>query len=273
MRSPRFTTRMSPPQSLKVANIIEEGRYGGPQARITTVAARLKEHGIETIVVFPRENSDVFDQKLADGGVRRRRLQLHRITRQKAHLLRFALFFLPDLLSLHRVIKQERVAVVHCNSARQMKGLIASRLAGAKVIWHLNDTEKLPFLLNVAFKIVARYFCDAFILSGERVKEFYAQHNDFDFNHARLRQTPATIIRPPVDCQTFNPAAVVDGANLLPKQNGRLSITTVGNVNPHKGLEYFIEMAHLLNQKHQDIDFFIVGAYLKSQQQYLDRLL
>ena len=55
---------------LKVANVIEEGRYGGPQARITAVAEKLKENGIETVVVFPKKDSDIFSEKLTEKGIR-----------------------------------------------------------------------------------------------------------------------------------------------------------------------------------------------------------
>jgi len=49
--------------TVKVANIIEEGRLGGPQIRIAEVARCLKEQGIETTVIYPKYQSDLFKQK------------------------------------------------------------------------------------------------------------------------------------------------------------------------------------------------------------------
>lgn len=39
-------------QKIKVINITEEGRYGGPQSRITKVAYFLKDKRVETTVIF-----------------------------------------------------------------------------------------------------------------------------------------------------------------------------------------------------------------------------
>ena len=41
----------------RVANLIEEGRFGGPQKRIALVAECLK-HDIETTIIFPTESQE-----------------------------------------------------------------------------------------------------------------------------------------------------------------------------------------------------------------------
>lgn len=85
----------------KVANIIEEGRLGGPQIRIAEVARRLKEHGIETTFVYPKYQSDLFKQNLDAYGIRNIRLPLHRLTKDKKTSSRVYFFsFLRDQLSL-----------------------------------------------------------------------------------------------------------------------------------------------------------------------------
>jgi len=45
---------------IKVANIILDGRFGGPQNRILQVAERLKKYEIETIVIIPKKDSEFF---------------------------------------------------------------------------------------------------------------------------------------------------------------------------------------------------------------------
>ncbi len=50
---------------LKVVNITMEGRYGGPHA--FTCAEKLKNEGIETVLVFPDKDSNVFVRKLSLG--------------------------------------------------------------------------------------------------------------------------------------------------------------------------------------------------------------
>ena len=93
---------------MKVANIIEEGRLGGPQIRITEVARRLKEHGIETTVVYPKYQSDLFKQRLDAYGIKNIRLPLHRLTKDKKHLLAYFLFFLYEFIYLYLFFKREQ---------------------------------------------------------------------------------------------------------------------------------------------------------------------
>jgi glycosyltransferase involved in cell wall biosynthesis len=42
----------------------------------------------------------------------------------------------------------------------------------------------------------------------------------------------------------------------------------VGYINPVKGIEYFIEMAHMLNAKYKNLHFTIVGPPLGGQRSY-----
>src|SRR3989339_2017157 len=66
---------------LKAANLIEEGRWGGPQKRITLVATALNDHAIETTVLLPWRDSERFRQALDSAGVAWKALPLHRLGR------------------------------------------------------------------------------------------------------------------------------------------------------------------------------------------------
>jgi len=67
------------------------------------------------------------------------------------------------------------VDIVHCNGAWQVKGIIAGKLAGAKVVWHLNDT-RMPFFIKVVFSFLAVSSCDAFIAAGAVVTKDVPAH-------------------------------------------------------------------------------------------------
>ena len=247
---------------IKVANVVEEGRYGGPQARIIAVAKKLKENNIETVVVFPKKDSDIFHKKLTEKGIQTRRLSLHRLTRQKSHLVKFIAFFIPELFSLYRLFKKEGVDIVHCNGSWQIKGVIASKLSGAKLIWHLNDTQ-IPAAIKIIFKFLAFYFCDAFITSGERVSVYYLNSREFS-----IKKT--IVICPPVDTFIFDPKKVKEDKKIAQFQG--IKILTVGNINPIKGIEHFIEMAAILNSQYGDLNFFVVGPHFESQKKYSEKM-
>lgn len=240
-----------------------EGRFAGPQARIISVAKKLKDDGIETIVVFPKNNSDFFYRRLSAKGIQTRRLSLHRLTKQKSHLVKFVTFFVPELFSLYKLLKKERVDIVHCNGAWQVKGIIAGKLAGAKVVWHLNDT-RMPFVIKIIFKSLAVSFCDAFIAAGERVKDYY-------LSDKRVSEKPFVEIQAPVDTTIFDPWKVPPHQKIGCFEG--LKIVTVGNINPLKGIEYLIEMASILNKKYDNLNFFVIGPHFESQRKYSEKIL
>jgi len=83
-----------------------DGRYGGPHAFIAACAERLKNDGIETVVVFPDKDSDFFLRKLSAMDVAAKRLPLHRLTKEKNHLIKYALSYIsPVRIQMLRIRK------------------------------------------------------------------------------------------------------------------------------------------------------------------------
>lgn len=248
---------------LKVINLTMEGRYAGPHAFIAACAKKLKNDGIETTVVFPNEDSDFFLKKLCTMGVPAKRLPLHRLTKEKKHLIKYVLFFIPEIILLYNLIKKKGIDIVHCNNSWQFKGIIAGKLAKKKVVWHLHETST-PFLINIIFKFLAKNFADAFITSGEKVRSYY-------LSDGRLSRKPILEIQAPVDTLIFDPEKVEKDEKIA--DYSELKIVTVGNVNPLKGIEYFIGMASILSDQQDNLRFFVVGPHFYSQRKYSKKML
>lgn len=249
--------------SIKVANIILDGRFGGPQNRILQVAERLKKYGIETTVIIPKKDSEIFYSKLVEKNIHVKKLSLHHLTKHKPHLVAKIIFFLPELFFLYRYLKREKFRLVHTNTSWQIKGVLAAKFAGAKIVMHLNDMWKSKFI-RLIFNLLAP-LCDGFIVTGSRVKELYLKGNKI------LNGKNIIEIQAPVDTTIFNPENV-HADNLIKNKRG-LKIITVGNINPTKGLEYFIEMAEILNRQYDNLAFYIVGACFESQKIYFNKLI
>jgi glycosyltransferase involved in cell wall biosynthesis len=143
----------------------------------------------------------------------------------------------------------------------QMKGIIAAKIANLKVIWHINDSETIQ-IIKLIFNLVAS-LSDGFILTGERVKKFY-------FNNRTIKPKLNIKIQAPVNCSRFNPE-IVEKDEVI-DNNDRIKITTVGNINPTKRMEDFIDIANQLNQEYKNLIFYIIGPQLESQTKYLKRL-
>jgi len=251
---------------IKVANIIEEGRLGGPQYRIVEVAGALKEKSIATTVIFPKLQSDSFCNLLQQKNITFKRLPLSRLSKNIRYLLRYIVLFPLELIVLTLHLSKERYDVVHVSGgAWQFKGVIAGKAAGAKVLWHLNDTS-MPRLLRFLFSILARTFVDGLIVAGKRVKEYYLD------GVGLTNKYPVFVIQAPVDCNHFDPKCIAQDEKNKNHKHSRIHIVSVGNVNPCKGFEYFLHMAALLNGLKVDIQYLIVGPHFESQQKYTEHL-
>ncbi len=246
---------------LKIANILLDGRFGGPQNRVLQVSEKLINYGIETLVIIPNKDSEVFYSKLISKNIKVKSLKLHRLTKHKPHLLGWLLFFIPEVIGLYKYLKNEKVCLVHCNAPWQIKGILAGKMAGAKVIWHLNNTE-LPKILKLIFNVIA-HLSDGFILTGKRVKKFY-------FNNT-IAKKKFIEIQAPVNTTHFDPNNIV--ADRAIRNNKGIKIVTVAVINPTKRTEDFINLAAILNKKYKDLCFYIVGQHLDSQKEYSKKLI
>src|ERR1700730_12347645 len=132
----------------RVANVIEDGRVAGPQLRIMEVARRLAANGISTTVIHPRQDATDFMARLQAAKVRSVPLTMTRPHSGWSGFVRYGVTFAPDIWRLYRFVQAENFDIVHSSGgAWQFKGVIAGRLAGVPVIWHLNDTS-MPWLVR-----------------------------------------------------------------------------------------------------------------------------
>jgi len=247
---------------LKAANLIEEGRWGGPQKRITLVATALNDHAIETTVLLPWRDSERFRQALDSAGVAWKALPLHRLGRDWYTLLSYGLTFVLDIYHLWRELRTGGYDLIHVSGgAWQIKGPIAGRLAGVPVIWHLNDTQ-MPRALVTQFKYLGR-LADGFFIAANRVKKYY-------IDGTALEKVPAYSIPAPVVTRDYSYQAANVDNSICSKNFPR--IVTVSNISPIKGLQTLIEASALLKGRLENFSVSIVGVLHSNQKKYFSEL-
>jgi glycosyltransferase involved in cell wall biosynthesis len=247
---------------LKIAHIIEDSRFGGPQRWTSVISGKLKSLGFDQTVIFPVDNSDRFFEMLNKQRVKTHRITLHWLTKEKKRLSKFFVMFIPELISLYKFFRNREIDIVHCNNSWQFKGVIAAKFASKKIVWHLHEATT-PFCVNIIFRFLAKYCVDAFIVAGERASNYY-------LNNKKLQKKPVLVVQSPVDVSVFHPEKVEENRRI--NNCFGLKIVTVGNVNYDKGLEYFVKMASILNKKYNGLSFFIVGPHIDSQRVYLKKV-
>jgi glycosyltransferase involved in cell wall biosynthesis len=249
---------------IRVANVIEEGRFGGPQRRIVDVAVKLRKHGIETTVIYPKGDSQIFQRELHEKEIGAIPLEMHRLSRSSKHILSYVVSFVPEVLVLTRVINKGKSDVIHCNGSWQVKGVIAAKIAGVRVVWHLNDTRNNR-VIHFLFKVLSVLPCEAYIVAARRVRETLS---------AELAKARTIfVIQAPVDTEKFSVGRTSIDRELHENiMEGCMNIVTVGNVNQAKGLENFIEMASILNGKYTNLKFYCIGDCFEGKKEYLESL-
>lgn len=249
---------------LRIANVIEEGKLGGPQVRMVRVAAALNDRA-ETLIVMPRANSTPFREMCARHGVPYRVLPLSRITREWRAALAYALFSPWEVWRLVQLFRRERVDLVHASGGSwQVKAVIAARLAGIPSVWHLNDTL-MPGWVHALFRRVAPW-AGGFIYTSRRVRAYYGRYVGAD--------RPFAFVPPPVDVHEFHPDAPCPGDEQAIARFGDGPVmVTVGNVNPIKGFETFIRAAARLRSLGHGVQAVIVGPIFDRQRAYHRRLM
>lgn len=243
----------------RVANIIEEGKFGGPQKRISLVAKALSSN-YETIVIFPNKNSSLFKDYCQENELEYRRVPLTGLTKDLVALIRYVLLFPFEIVRLIQSIKKLKVDLIHnSGGAWQIKGILAAKLSRTKVLWHLNDTY-MPFIVRVTFFLLNNA-ADGFIYASQRTKDYYSPLVN--------RKKKSFVIQAPVDTDYFNPDL---GRSTREEQDDTINIITVGNLSPVKGTDILLNAINRLNEIGVTTNLNIVGQSYSSQRQY-QRLL
>ena len=248
---------------MKVANITEEGRWGGPQVRIVNVASRLRDRGVETVVVHPTHDASRFVRELNEKGGDHCGISLHRLTKHLPTLLKYVVLFVSEIVDLCHALEKKDVDLVHCNGCWQIKGMIAANLMGIPAVWHLNDTH-VPAPIRWGFNKTAPFLADGYIFASNRTQDYY-------FGDQKSINHSFEVIQAPVNTDEFDPEEVQSDAEF--DQFDGLRVVTVATVNPLKGLEDFIDMATAVTRRvSQNVRFFIVGPIYESQKRYGEEL-
>jgi glycosyltransferase involved in cell wall biosynthesis len=250
-----------------ILNVIPDERLGGPQQRVLQVAKRLKERGFSSIVAMPKGDK-TFADILDDADIPYYQVRnFKRLPRPSDPLaiMRWLSYFIPCIVSLVRLIRRNKVDIVHVNGIMNVQVSLATKLSGAKLVWHLNDVRnpKLfkPLLLPLLYLLPNRV-----ATASEVVHRNY-------FGEGKNSVNNATILYPPVDTGKFHPGYNVEGIRNELRLKGQDKIVgTVGNINPAKGYEYFFSAARFVKEAFPEVKFLVVGKRLETQEKYWQRL-
>lgn len=244
---------------MRIVNITEEGRIGGPQVRIADVAVELRHIGVETVIVCPEQDSKCFREKLGQEHVPHLAVKLQRLSSAPRLAVNWLLQFIPDIRRIAQAIRRAEPDVVHCNGAWQFKSVVAANIAGVATIWHLNDCYT-PMPVRIVFKQLANWLADGFIASSHRTQRYYRLEECFP-------NRPSAVIQAPVDVKEYNPNSGEEAANLSDWRDK--IVVTVATINPLKDFETFLRAVDEVRSEYDgSVGFVVVGPIYDSQKDY-----
>lgn len=237
----------------KVLNISEEGRGGGAIGRMRIIANELKGK-LKTIVVVPK-GSNKYVQSLKDLDLDFREVVLHPMTTDLKGSILYLIFFIPEIISLARLISKEKPDIVHCNGSWQVKGVIAAKIIGVPSLWHMNDTYQWRFV-EILFRLLS-WLPTGYIYASERTMHYYLSLSK------RISRRPfSSVIVAPVDRKNIRP--------LIRLRKSPIRLLLIGYINIHKGIELLLKAASEF--KDEEIQFDVVGPILSTRETYVNSL-
>lgn len=249
---------------MRILNCFLDNRRCGATLRGRRVADHLRTAGIETVFVLNHKQApdDLFE------GYEHRMLRNLQIVRKESSIrsvLQFLVWAPYNLWILCRWIRRKQIDVVQANGILNVLPALAARLTGRKILWLLNDMSIPPILVFFLRPLVRRW--------SWRIGLCARKLGDHYFADDVVARSKFAILYPPIETEQWRPEA------LDPEQVRRFRsqfdldgnspvIAAIGNLNPAKGYEYFIEMARLLRPRFPSAIFVVAGSRLDSQKRY-----
>lgn len=258
---------------IKVLVIVLSGVMGGPQFRSLQVAKKLREYNVETVFCSPIYEDD-FQAILKKDGFKSYQAHFENLKflDNPKNLLKniYWFFNFPRAVKeILDIIKKEKIDVIHAQGLFAFQAVIASNLSGKPLVWHLISDLYPPLLVSL-LRPVIQSAGDELIFASRKTVDFYIgkKHHKYNINVALGS----------VDTQRFNREKISpQKVSLLKQELGLKSnekvIGCIGNINPAKGLEYFIKCAYeVKNEVDEQTKFLIVGQRVSGHEQYFSFL-
>ena len=247
-----------------VLYVFQYEMIGGPHLRVLQIAKQLKRK-YRPIIILPRGGNAADEFKQA--GITTYEICLERLREplNLSILLRYIFLFIPTTLDILKIIRREAADIVVVNNSMFFQAPIAARLAGAKLVWHLEETIAPSRIKNI-LGLIIRALTDKIVVVSKAVQNFFYKNG--------IPTSKIAIIHAPVDPCRFNPDISPNRIrNELGLSNDIPVIGLIGNINPIKGHRYFLEAASIIRDTYPDAKFLIVGAKLKNRESYFESLL
>lgn len=251
---------------MNVLAVLHYPMFGGPENRTLQLSGPFAERGVDLAVVLPDEPGNAAERFLTAGVP----TEFIRLSRLRASLnpvqqTQFLLRLPGDVHRLRQIIRKRRIDVVVLAGLANPHAAIAAHQESRAVLWQIVDTRVPGPGRKVLMPLVER-LSDTVMFWGEAVERLHTG--------GRTLAMPTFLGNSPVNLSRFVPSPerrARTRAKLGIPAEARV-MGSVSNLNPQKGIEYFIRAAHRVAAEMDDVWFLIVGASYDTHRAYERRL-
>jgi glycosyltransferase involved in cell wall biosynthesis len=260
---------------MRVLNIVLENTIGGPQIRVLNVAKTLRDQNIDTLLLCPNSHGKFEKMARAENFLI---YPIYMINPKNMwnfwsiiHNILWMLSLPASIYLIIRIIKKEKIDIVHVNGLFCIQGAIAAFILRKKIIWHLIGSLYPNYALKILIPGVI-LVSDKIIVISKRLKDYYFKY------YLNKDLSKIVIIHEGIDANKFNSTRFSDDYILKTKYKyhldpAKIIIGSVGNINPIKGFEYLIEGISQVIKQFNNCIVLIVGEVPNNQNIYFLNLI
>lgn len=238
---------------------------GGSDVSLVRLVEGLDSEKYSVMVALPSDGPLVMRLRAAGAHVEIMPVLMKLTSRRGTGFLwKFALNYPRAIAELVRLIRRERIAIVHTNTIHNLYGVTAARIAGVPHVWHFREIVWQSALLRRIELTMARWWSTRIIVTSRAVAGMYG-------DEARW---PTQLVRVPngVEVDRFSPG---DGSRVreeLDVAPGQPLVGIVCRLDAWKGVDDFLEAAALVAAADHEAVFAVVGGPIIGQEAYETQL-
>jgi glycosyltransferase involved in cell wall biosynthesis len=170
-----------------------------------------------------------------------------------------------EVRAIRRVIRERDIDLVLVCGLVNPHAAIAGRREGVPVVWMITDSRAPVVLRRLLMPLVER-LSSAVLFNGKAMADLHLGKGSL--------KVPSFIFFPPVDTDRFVPSAArrIATRRLLGIPSQAPVVGMVANLNPQKGIEYFLRAASIIQRSKPETWFILVGAPFGTHRAYENQL-
>lgn len=214
--------------------------------------------------------SDTVDEFLPGIDIKTFKIKMRHVRRSR-NPLKWLLDFISftiTIAQLVKIIKEEKIDIVHSQTGGSLYSCLAAKISGIKCVQNIREYRiKYP---KITCRIIVHYlnlFADSIICDAQMITDLFV-----------VRGKPiskAITLHNAVDLIEYDPR--ISGNRVRQEfglRNDQPVVGFVGRFDPYKGIEYFIEAAKRIAVKRPDVRFLLVGGLdNRKYASYQDKIL